>query len=221
MPKRGSDATMGSYDKPSHQRSCPTKSNRAHWHFSCDCHYVNPSSHSRIISQTSHHGQPHSHMSQISTGVRHRPSIHILHMTTHRVQDLREISPHDGFDPDIDDDDSEDASSSYTPYGSSISARTPAFRRGPNAHSLPPERESNSISERPRAQTEGGDGPSHGAVEVKRTPPCTEPSPICQWHPSNDTPIVLKHECEFICFGCELWVHYSFEIQSASSAESV
>ena len=112
---------------------------------------ANSSTHSRIINQSSHHAQSHSHISHTSSnGARHRPSM--------AGAGPQGYAPHDGFD-DNEDDDSEDASSSYAHYGPSISARTPAFRRGPNAHSLPPERETNSISERPRAQTEGGDGP--------------------------------------------------------------
>lgn len=129
---------------------------------------VNPSSHNRIANHPPHQAQPHSHMSQISsTGVRHRPSI-----TSAGPQGN---TPHDGFDLDYEDEDSEDASSSYTRYGSSISARTPAFRRGPNAHSLPPERESSSISERPRAQTEGGDGPIMAQWRSNGQPPVPNP----------------------------------------------
>ncbi|KIM45448.1 hypothetical protein M413DRAFT_46858, partial [Hebeloma cylindrosporum] len=66
--------------------------------------------------------------------------------------------PHDGFDFEPDEDDLED----YPPPSTyPVSGRgTPmGSRRTPNSLSMPPERESSTGYERPRAQTEGTDGP--------------------------------------------------------------
>jgi len=78
--------------------------------------------------------------------------------------------PHDGFDMEPDEDDYEDypLTSTYpvsgrgTPMGS---------RRTPNSLSMPPERESSTRDERPRAQTEGTDGPVMAQWRSNGLPP--------------------------------------------------
>ena len=66
-------------------------------------------------------------------------------------------APHDGFDMEPDEDDLED----YPPsmgYGTSGRGTPVGSRKTPNALSMPPERESVTGFERPRAHTEGTDG---------------------------------------------------------------
>ena len=123
----------------------------------------------RIINQPSYQAQSYSHMSQSS--IRHRTAATPTPYDNSSTNGPHGYPPHDGFDPDNDDEDSEDASSSYTPYGSSVSVRTTGSRRGLNANSMPPEREANPVSERPRAQTEGGDGPIMAQWRSNGLPP--------------------------------------------------
>ena len=116
------------------------------------------STYNRITNQSSHYSPAsiYSHTSQSSTSttIRGRPS---GSLTPYDGSYSSGAHPHDGFDVDNDDDDSEDYSSSG--FGP-VSGRTPVFRRGPNSLSMPPEREGNNpVTERPRAQTEGTDGP--------------------------------------------------------------
>ena len=66
--------------------------------------------------------------------------------------------PHDGFDMEPDEDDLEDYPPSLA-YAASGRGTPIGSRKTPNALSLPPERESTVGYERPRARTEGTDGP--------------------------------------------------------------
>ena len=67
--------------------------------------------------------------------------------------------PHDGFDFEPDEDDLEDYPPTSTyPVPSSGRGTPMGSRRTPNSLSMPPERESSTGYERPRAQTEGTDG---------------------------------------------------------------
>lgn len=78
--------------------------------------------------------------------------------------------PHDGFDLEPDEDDLED----YPPASTyPVSGRgTPmGSRRTPNSLSMPPERESSTGYERPRAQTEGTDGPVMAQWRSNGLPP--------------------------------------------------
>ncbi|KAF9568221.1 rho guanine nucleotide exchange factor scd1 [Agrocybe pediades] len=77
--------------------------------------------------------------------------------------------PHDGFDFEPDEDDLED----YPPTSNYPSGRgTPMnSRRTPNSLSMPPERESSAGYDRPRAQTEGMDGPNMSQWRSNGLPP--------------------------------------------------
>ena len=66
-------------------------------------------------------------------------------------------APHDGFDMEPDEDDLEDYPHSLG-YGASGRGTPIGSRKTPNALSMPPERETVTGYERPRAQTEGTDG---------------------------------------------------------------
>lgn len=66
-------------------------------------------------------------------------------------------APHDGFDMEPDEDDLDDYPPSFG-YGSSGRGTPIGSRKTPNTLSMPPERESVTGYERPRAQTEGTDG---------------------------------------------------------------
>lgn len=116
----------------------------------------------RSTNQSSHPSpaSAYSHTSQSSTSntIRGRPSGNLTPCEGPYSSGPQGYPPHDGFDVDNDDEDSEDYSSSGQ-FGP-VSGHTPVFRRGPNSLSMPPERESNNpATDRPRAQTEGTDGP--------------------------------------------------------------
>lgn len=81
----------------------------------------------------------------------------------------RGYPPHDGLDFEPDEDDLED----YPPTSNYPSGRgTPmGSRRTPNSLSMPPERESSMGYDRPRAQTEGMDGPNMSQWRSNGLPP--------------------------------------------------
>ena len=135
---------------------------------------MNPSPHPSSAHVYSHMSQSSTSQSSTSTiSVRNRQTGNQSAYDSSYSSGMQGYPPHDGFDPDNDDDDSEDMGSAL-PYGS-VSGRTPLSRRGPNALSLPPEREANPVSERPRAQTEGGDGPVIAQWRSNGLPPVPNP----------------------------------------------
>ncbi|KAF9522646.1 hypothetical protein CPB83DRAFT_899456 [Crepidotus variabilis] len=138
---------------------------------------TNPSPHSRgppnhsYYSPSTTPGSIYSHTSQssTSTAVRSRYTSNTSYDTSYG-SGPQGYPPHDGFDVDADDEDLED----YPPasqYGSSSGRGTPISRRGNNALSMPPERGSDPVLERPRAQTEGVDGPAIAQWRSNGLPP--------------------------------------------------
>ena len=133
------------------------------------------------VGPTSHYSNSFTHTSQSSTSttIRRHPS-HYNPYDDHPSGTSSTYSsgpqgypPHDGFEPDYDDDDLEDyppASQSQTQYSSS-GRGTPVSRRMPNALSMPPEREATNGHDRPRAQTEGMDGPVMAQWRTNGLPP--------------------------------------------------
>ncbi|KAF8149558.1 rho guanine nucleotide exchange factor scd1 [Crassisporium funariophilum] len=132
---------------------------------------TNPSPQARMTNGTSHYstGNPisvysQSSLSSASTTIRSRVNNHGYeeHSSSNTGSMYgsgpQGYPPHDGFDMEPDEDDFEDypPSSAYSASGRG----TPmGSRRTPNSLSMPPERESIAGYERPRAQTEGTDGP--------------------------------------------------------------